>query len=146
MRTPEEAAEDALRYMRAVNRARKALPGLTVRYEDLTANPEAEAKRICEFLGVPYEPGMLEYGMPDVIVKGLGDWKEKIRAGKVLPGRELPKPDEIPELLRPMCVTWGYLPKEKGEPAAKSAEKSVEKNAETTTDESTDKPEQETPA
>ena len=150
-RTPEEAAEDALRYMRAVNRARKALPGLTVRYEDLTANPEAEAKRICEFLGVPYEPGMLEYGMPDVIVKGLGDWKEKIRAGRVLPGRELPSPDEIPELLRPMCVAWGYLPKEGGPAeddgaAGRSGEQDGEKSPAKSAEQGTEKDEQETPA
>ena len=33
---------------------------LTVRYEDLVATPERELLRICEFVGVDYEPGMLE--------------------------------------------------------------------------------------
>ncbi len=33
---------------------------LTVRYEDLVAEPERELRRICEFIGVEYEPGMVE--------------------------------------------------------------------------------------
>ncbi|MEO3810541.1 sulfotransferase [Sphaerisporangium sp. B11E5] len=109
-RTPEEAALDALRYMKAVERARAALPGLTVRYEDLTADPETVTRSICDFLSLPWEPGMLTYGEQAVVVKGLGDWKDKIRSGTVQAGRELPSADEIPESLVPMARTWGYLP------------------------------------
>ncbi|MEV4751343.1 sulfotransferase [Streptosporangium sp. NPDC049248] len=109
-RTPEEAALDALRYMKAVQRARGALSGCTVRYEDLTADPEAEARRVCDFLDVPWEPAMLAYGEQAVLEKGLGDWKDKIRSGRVQPGRDLPGPEEIPDSLRPMCESWGYLP------------------------------------
>ncbi|MFI6481217.1 sulfotransferase family protein [Nonomuraea sp. NPDC050663] len=105
-RGPEEAVTDALRYMKAVERARKALPGLTVRYEDLTASPEAETRRLCEFLSLPWEPSMLEYGTQDVIRKGLGDWKDKIRSGKVQPAREIPQ--DVPEVLKPICKRWGY--------------------------------------
>ncbi|MEU9832395.1 sulfotransferase [Streptosporangium sp. NPDC048047] len=108
-RTPHEAALDALRYMKAVERARGDLPGLTVRYEDLTADPEAETRRICDFLGIPWEPVMLAYGEQTVVQKGLGDWKDKIRSGKVQEGRALPRPEEIPGELRPMARTWGYL-------------------------------------
>ncbi|GAA4594819.1 sulfotransferase [Planotetraspora phitsanulokensis] len=110
-RTPEEAALDALRYMKAVERARKALPGLVVRYEDLTAEPEKETRRICEFLDVPWEDGMLTYGELSVKEKGLGDWKDKISTGTVQPGRDLPSEDEIPESLRAMSVSWDYLPR-----------------------------------
>ncbi|MCK2215834.1 sulfotransferase [Actinomadura sp. ATCC 31491] len=109
-RTPEEAAADALRYMKAVERARKALPGLTVRYEDLTADPEKTLRELCGFLAVDWAPGMLSYGTPDVVTKGLGDWKDKIRSGQVQPGRELPGPDEVPDVLKGMARTWGYLP------------------------------------
>ncbi|MGC5011857.1 sulfotransferase family protein [Streptosporangium sp. DT93] len=109
-RTPEEAALDALRYMKAVQRARGALSGCTVRYEDLTADPETQARRLCDFLGIGWEPEMLAYGEQAVLEKGLGDWKDKIRSGTVQPGRDLPGPDEIPEALRPMCRSWGYLP------------------------------------
>lgn len=111
-RTREEAASDALRYMKAVQRARKALTGLTVRYEDLTAEPEKTTRAICDFLGIPWEPGMLAYGEQKVVQKGLGDWSDKIRSGRVQPGRDLPGPDEIPDLLKPICRSWGYLPKE----------------------------------
>ncbi|MDH2425037.1 sulfotransferase [Sphaerisporangium sp. TRM90804] len=113
-RTPEEAAADALRYMKAVEKARRALTGLTVHYEELTADPERETRRVCEFLGLPWEPGMLDYGPQAVIKKGLGDWKDKIQSGTVQPGRDLPDPEEIPELLRPMCRSWGYLPETAG--------------------------------
>ncbi|WP_219470510.1 sulfotransferase family protein [Nonomuraea rhizosphaerae] len=107
-RTREEAAADALRYMKAVQRARKALTGLTVRYEDLTADPERETRAICDFLGVPWEREMLTYGRPEVVRKGLGDWQDKIRSGSVQPGRELPPYEEVPETLRAMCRSWDY--------------------------------------
>jgi hypothetical protein len=110
-RSYEEAAADALRYMKAVDNARKGLPGgHTVRYEDLTAAPEEELRRLCAFLGLDFEPAMLDYGKKDdsQVVKGLGDWKDKIRSGTVQTGRALPGEDETPELLRPMCEAWGY--------------------------------------
>ncbi|NGO14824.1 sulfotransferase [Streptomyces sp. HC44] len=111
-RTYDEAAADALRYMKAVENARKGITGgHTVRYEDITADPEKEMRGLCEFLGVDFEPSMLDYGKKDdsQVVKGLGDWRDKIKSGQVQAGRALPKDDEIPELLRPMCTSWGYL-------------------------------------
>ncbi|WP_420036218.1 sulfotransferase family protein [Streptomyces sp. cg28] len=111
-RTYEEACADALRYMKAVDNARKGLTGgHTVRYEDLTADPEGRLRTLCDFLGIDFEPSMLEYGKRDEtqIQKGLGDWRDKIRTGTVQQGRELPKDDEIPEILKPMCKAWGYL-------------------------------------
>ncbi|MEU5703831.1 sulfotransferase family protein [Streptomyces aurantiacus] len=110
-RTFDEAAADALRYMKAVDNARGATTGgHTVRYEDLTADAEKELRALCAFLDVRFEPSMLDYGRRDdsQVVKGLGDWRDKIRTGRVQSGRELPAEDEIPELLRPMCAAWGY--------------------------------------
>ncbi len=104
-----EAALDSLRYMKAVEKARAALDGLTVRYEDLTSDPKHETERICDFLAIPWEEDMLTYGARDDYTKGLGDWKDKIRSGEVQPGRDLPDPETIIDELRPMCVTWGYL-------------------------------------
>ncbi|NUP02983.1 MAG: sulfotransferase [Nonomuraea sp.] len=109
-RTPEEAALDALRYMKAVQKARSALPGLTVRYEELSAEPDRVTREICAFLGLEWDAGMLSYGEQQVLQKGLGDWRDKIRTGTVQPARELPSPDEIPEPLKPIARTWGYLP------------------------------------
>ncbi|GAA2692769.1 sulfotransferase family protein [Nonomuraea recticatena] len=106
-RSTEDAVTDSLRYMKAVERARKALPGLTVRYEDFTADPAGKAREICSFLDVPFEPGMLEYGDAPW-VKGLGDWKDKIRTGTVQKGRPLPPIDEVPAPLRTLTTRWGY--------------------------------------
>ncbi|MGN9843357.1 sulfotransferase family protein [Nonomuraea sp. H19] len=108
-RTAEEAALDALRYMKAVQRARSALPGLTVRYEELSAEPERVTREICAFLDLEWEPAMLSYGKQPVLEKGLGDWRDKIRSGTVQPARELPAAEQIPEALKPICRTWEYL-------------------------------------
>ncbi|WP_461033352.1 sulfotransferase family protein [Streptomyces mayteni] len=111
-RNPEHAAHDALRYLNAVERARRALPGHTVRYEELTGDPEATLRSVCDFLDVSFEPGMLEYGqVPGAtarLEKGLGDWREKVRSGRVQPARELPPPEELPAVLREICETWDY--------------------------------------
>ncbi|WP_405960094.1 sulfotransferase [Streptomyces sp. NBC_00024] len=109
-RSYDEAAADALRYMKAVDRARKGLTGHTVRYEDITADPEKEMRRLCDFLDLDFEPAMLDYGKKDdaQVVKGLGDWRDKIKTGRVQSGRALPAEDDIPELLGPMCRAWGY--------------------------------------
>jgi hypothetical protein len=108
-RTAEEAALDALRYMKAVQKARAALPWLTVRYEEISAEPERVTREICAFLGLDWEPGMLSYGSQQVLQKGLGDWRDKIRTGTVQPARALPAADDIPDPLKPICRTWGYL-------------------------------------
>lgn len=111
-RSLEEAGRNALGYMNAVEAARNGLDGHTVRYEDLTADPTATLQGICEFLGVDWEPAMLDYGrhLRGELRKGLGDWRPKVRSGKVQPSRPLPRPDEIPDYLRPICEAWGYLP------------------------------------
>ncbi|MFI5658983.1 sulfotransferase family protein [Streptomyces sp. NPDC051684] len=111
-RTYDEACTDALRYMKAVDNARKGITGgHTLRYEEITADPEGKLRTLCTFLGVDFEPSMLEYGARDEtqVQKGLGDWRDKIRSGSVQAGRELPEDDEIPEVLRPISKAWGYL-------------------------------------
>ncbi|MET8869022.1 sulfotransferase [Nonomuraea sp. NPDC004580] len=110
-RPMEEAVPRTLSYMTYLQEARTHLEGLTLRYEDLVAGPEAELRRLCAFLGLEYEPAMLDYGRQDHggFVKGIGDWRDKIRAGTVVEGRPLPEPEEIPEELHGICRTWGYL-------------------------------------
>lgn len=82
-----------------------------VRYEDLTADPARVVAGICEFLGVSYEPTMLEYGDFDhgPYVKGLGDWSERITGGRVQPAPPTPAPDDVPEGLREAARLLGYL-------------------------------------
>jgi sulfotransferase family protein len=107
----ERTAEDILTYLTGVDTAREEHGGLTVRYEDVTAEPERELRRICEFLGVAWEEQMLNYGEAgnSTFVTGLGDWSGKIRSGKVQPARPLPADEEIPEVLREISAKWGYL-------------------------------------
>ena len=108
-RTRKEAIADALRYMRATERARTHLAGLTVRYEELTADPEKVTREICDFLDIPWESSMLEYGGDAKFVKGVGDWSEKIRSGSVQAGRSVPLDSEVPPKLIPISRKWGYL-------------------------------------
>jgi hypothetical protein len=98
------------RYCEALERARQTYAGHTVRYEDLTAEPERETRAICAFLGLEWEPGMLEYGNFDHgrYKVGLGDWADKIKTGQIQPPE--PPPEDIPPALREMTEKWGYLP------------------------------------
>lgn len=111
-RPMNRAIHHTLKYMRKLEDVRQRLPGLTVRYEDVTADPATEFHRICDYLGLPWEPGMVSYGDQEHgdVRKGLGDWRDKIRTGSIQPGRALPAPDAIPRELRPMCERWGYAP------------------------------------
>ena len=107
----EGADELIIKYVEALEAARQTYDGHTVRYEDLTANPERELRKICDFLGVPYEATMLEYGQFDHgrYKSGLGDWNEKIKSGAIQPPEPPPPLDEIDPALREMCAKWGYL-------------------------------------
>jgi LPS sulfotransferase NodH len=100
-----------LRYAKQLSDAAAELPGITVKYEDLCADPAAVTQRVCAYLGVPWEAGMLEYGAKDHggFKAGLGDWGQKIRSGKVVAPAPLPAPDEVPERLRGRAKAWGYL-------------------------------------
>ena len=102
------------RYCDGIEAARHTYDGLTVRYEDITEDPERETRRLCEFLGVDWEPAMLEYGQFDHgrLRPGLGDWSEQIKSGRVQAPKPLPGPDEVPEALRELTVAWGYMPAE----------------------------------
>ena len=112
------------RYCEALEDARQTYDGVTIRYEELTTEPEGTLRQVCEHLGVRWESGMLDYGSQDHgrFKAGLGDWADKIKTGQVQPPEPPPPPEDIPEALRPMCVTWGYLPQPAGTPALERAE------------------------
>jgi hypothetical protein len=107
-RDPEANVDLIRRYCEALEAARQAYPGHTVRYEALTADPGAVLPGVCRFLGVRFEPAMLEYGRFEhgPYRAGLGDWKDKIRTGRVQP--PAPPPEHVPEPLRPIAEAWGY--------------------------------------
>jgi Sulfotransferase family len=100
------------RYCEALEDCRQNYDGITVRYEQLTEDPETVTKEICKFLGVEWEPGMLEYGQHDHgrYKSGLGDWSDNIKSGQVQKAK--PPPPETPEPLRPVAAQWGYLTEE----------------------------------
>lgn len=118
--TLDETVSKALRYMTCLEEARRELPGRTVRYEDLTAEPEAVTRQLCEFLGVGFEPAMLEYGEfgHGRIAAGLGDTSDKLRSGRIQAAAAPPDLGQAPAELLRMCAAWGYLVPRQGSAAA----------------------------
>ena len=110
-RSPEKVTKEVLSHANALQLARDSLPGLTVRYEDFVAEPQREAAALCDFLGVPWEPQMLEYGEHDhgpQSAARLGDPSERLRTGRIQPIREeAPPPLSSPEL-RALATQWGF--------------------------------------
>jgi len=98
-------------YTQKIDEARKGLPGITVRYEDLVKDPERITTEICAHLDVPWERSMIDYGAVDhgPFKPRIGDWSAKIRSGRIDTELVLPADDEIPDVLRPACRSWGYL-------------------------------------
>jgi Sulfotransferase family len=120
----EETVAKGLRYMAKVEEARNALPGHTIRYEDMTTEPERSIRDLCGFLRVPFEPTMLDYGQfsGHRFAPGLGDASAKIRSGHIQPAGPLPDPAEIPAKLRSIAAAWGYLAAGPAEPPSPAAE------------------------
>ena len=99
-----------LKYATALDGARTRHDGLTVRYEELTRDPEGQTRRICEHLGLDWEPAMLDYGRYDhgSLKPGLGDWTENIRSGRVKLAAPVPAAADTAPELRPLAERWGY--------------------------------------
>ncbi|GAA2164668.1 sulfotransferase family protein [Actinomadura napierensis] len=107
----DEVVPEVLRYARDIEAARHELPGLTVRYEELTAEPDRVTKEVCSFLDVEWERSMLDYGRHDhgPYRPYFGDWSENLRSGTVRAARPLPGAAEVPPELREVAAAWGYL-------------------------------------
>lgn len=67
------------RYVPAIARflRERPVPIHPLRYEDLVSEPDAAVRALCDFAGLTFEPGMVDYGAaPDgsaEVAKGLGD-------------------------------------------------------------------------
>ncbi|GGK72425.1 sulfotransferase family protein [Mangrovihabitans endophyticus] len=109
--TPTESAELVRLFLTRLIEAREENQGCTVRYEDLARDPTVITKKICDWLDVRWEPQMINYGSRDhgPFLPGIGDFTQRIRVGRVLPGRPDPGSAEVPEELRTFCQSLGYL-------------------------------------
>ncbi|MCF6525924.1 sulfotransferase [Streptomyces sp. JJ36] len=106
----EQIHAEVLRYAERLEEARRELDGLTVTYEDLTAEPERVTRDVCRHLGVPWEAGMLEYGAQDhgSFRPHIGDWSSKIKSGRIQPARKAEAQEPLPPRLAELAAAWGY--------------------------------------
>ena len=116
------------RYLPAIARflREQPVPLVHVRYEELVQQPERELRRICAFLGLDFDAGMVDYGGGEgpahATPRGLGDpltvsqesrpttrsldrWAAELGADpeKLVQAREI-----VERLLDPDLEAWGY--------------------------------------
>ncbi|MDC2957879.1 sulfotransferase [Streptomyces gilvifuscus] len=101
---------EVLGYAEKLEEARQNLDAHVLRYEDLTADPESATRALCGYLGVEWEPAMLDYGGKDhgTFRPQLGDWSQTIRSGRVQPARTATAETELPPRLAELAKAWGY--------------------------------------
>jgi hypothetical protein len=87
---------------------------MTVRYEQLAAEPEVVVREILEFVGEDYDEGILARALTQADQVGFGDWKtygrKAIDAGSVERWRKLPRPTQahLAEICNPTLELLGY--------------------------------------
>lgn len=106
-----DAVANVSGYLAELNEARHHLAGHTMRYEDLIQRPELEMRHLCNFLGVGWEPQMLQYKVnPDELQYGIGDFTDRIRIGHIcgtLP--RMPNVHEVDRRLQTHRELLGYV-------------------------------------
>ena len=87
---------------------------ISLRYEDLTEDPEAELRRVFEFLAEPYDDELLGRALAGTGKLGFGDWKtyakSAIDRSSVGRWESLPMPvqDKLARVCNPTLVRLGY--------------------------------------
>ncbi|MCX4704899.1 sulfotransferase [Streptomyces sp. NBC_01352] len=106
----EAIRAEVLDYGERLEEARQSLDAHVVRYEDLTADPERTTRGLCDYLGVPWESAMLDYGSKDhgAFRPQLGDWSSTIKSGRIRPARASHPGVELPPRLGELAREWGY--------------------------------------
>ncbi|MFD7433693.1 sulfotransferase family protein [Streptomyces sp. NPDC059861] len=101
---------EVLDYAEKLEEARQNLDAHVITYEDLTAEPERATRGVCEYLGVEWESGMLDYGSRDHgrFRPQLGDWSSTIKSGRIQPAREADPSTRLPPRLAELANAWGY--------------------------------------
>ncbi|MFI9360982.1 sulfotransferase family protein [Kitasatospora sp. NPDC053057] len=106
-----EAAVTMDKFAAALDEAAANLPNVAhLTYEQLTADPAAACKALCEHIGTPWDPAMLDYGRHDhgPFIYGIGDWSPQITSGQVQAATPLPQRTEVPPPLKSWCEKWEY--------------------------------------
>ncbi|MCA9716395.1 MAG: sulfotransferase [Myxococcales bacterium] len=89
---------------------------LAIRYEDLTRDPEGTLRGVLDFLGEPWDDGLIERALGGTGGVGFGDWKTYGRAtidsSSVARWRGLPLPvrSKLAALCNPTLERLGYEP------------------------------------
>ncbi|MBZ9640438.1 sulfotransferase [Streptomyces sp. PSKA30] len=101
---------EVLGYAEKLEQARRSLDAHVITYEELTAEPEQTTRGLCEYLGVEWESGMLDYGSRDhgTFRPQLGDWSSTIKSGRIQPARPADPSTELPPRLAELANAWGY--------------------------------------
>ncbi|MFK4104612.1 sulfotransferase family protein [Streptomyces sp. NPDC019531] len=106
----EAIRAEVLEYAEKLEEARQALDCHVITYEDLTAEPERATRALCDYLGLPWESAMLDYGSKDHgdFRPQLGDWSSTIKSGRIQPARPADPNAELPPRLAELAKAWGY--------------------------------------
>lgn len=87
---------------------------ISIKYEDVIADPDRQMKRIMEFAGVEWEPDLVSRAMHETGSLGMGDWKTyaKTTIDNKSIGRwtSLPRAaiESIAKIVNPTLVSCGY--------------------------------------
>jgi hypothetical protein len=77
-----------------------------VRFEDLVRDPEATIRRLCERIGIAYEPAMLDVGqMNSSHQSSLGGMRKGLNAEAIDKWQDILSPAEI-DITEDMCARW----------------------------------------